>query len=118
MNTINNGNMYQKSLIQQINEFNEAKGLYKKSLSDILEHYDASGCVFALSNGRVIDIKNGYFVTEFIYTDLNEAIKDLNDLTKCIRVVSDNLFQVGYVVESLTNIKEGVIDIASQTEIF
>lgn len=118
MNTIKNGNMWQKSAIQQIMEFNTALGSFKKNINDILESYSVNGNVFAYQNNKLTDVESGYFVIESIHDNLQDAIREINNFSKCIRIVENNEFQVGHVVQLSSEIGDNkAIDIETQTEI-
>lgn len=118
MNNYNNGNMYQKSLIQQIMEFNETLGRFKKSINDILEAYTVKNNVFSFCNNKLKEITEGYFIIESTHDNLQDAIREINSFSKCIRILENKEFQVGSITNNYSEIGNNkAIDLDTQTEI-
>ncbi len=118
MNNYKNGNMYQKSLIQQIMEFNDALCRFKKSISDILESYTVKNNVFSFYNNKLNEITEGYFVIESEHDNLQDAIREIDNFSKCIRVVENKVFQVGTITNNYSEIGNNkAIDISTETKI-
>lgn len=115
MNNYKNGNMYQKSLIQQITEFNEALGYFKKSINDIMETYTINGNVFSFRGGKLNEITSGYFIIESTHDNLQDAIRNINNFSKCIRIVENKKFQVGSITNKFSDIQDNddVVDLES-----
>lgn len=119
MNKYINGNMFQKSLIQQTLEYNSTLESFKKALTDICESYVVKGNVFGIYMGTPVEIHNGYFVVEAEVNSIQEAIKEMDSLTKCVRINEDK-FQVGTVHNHFNTICESentIIDIENQCEL-
>lgn len=119
-NSFNNANMWQKSMIQQILEHNAVLDSFKKTLESLSSQYNINDNVFGIIHGLPSEIHNGYFVIEHECEDLQSAIKEMNgDLTKCIRIVENNKYQVGSwnksILECATD--KTIIDIENQIQL-
>ena len=118
MNNYKNGNMYQKSLIQQILEFNETLCRFKKSINDILESYTVKNNVFSFYNNELKEVTEGYFIVESTHDNLQDAIREVNNFSKCIRIIENKEFQVGIVTNNYSEIGNNkAVDLDTQTEI-
>ena len=107
--------MFQKSIIQQQLEFNAILERFKQSLSNLMESYVVNGNVFGWQ-GKPVEIETGYFVVESEKDNLQDAIREMNSLNKCIRIVENKTFQVGTVSRYITEcaVDAKVLDIENQ----
>lgn len=114
-----NANMFQKSIIQQYLEFNAVLENFKDSLNKLMEDYTIKGNVFGCPQGHLLEITNGYFVVESEKDNIQDAIREMNNLNKYIRIVDNERFQVGTITNYLSECANGlpVIDIEYQTNI-
>ena len=107
--------MFQKSIIQQQLEYNSILEKFKHSLASLLESYNINGNVFGWQ-GKPVEFETGYFVVESEKDNLQDAIREMTSLDKCIRIVENKTFQVGtvthYISECAPDAK--VLDIENQ----
>lgn len=118
-NSYNNANMWQKSMIQQIMEHNYTLDSFKHTLESLLTNYTVKDNIFGIVHGNTSEIHNGYFVIEHECENLQDAIKEMNgDLTKCIRIIENNKFQVGSWNKLLSECVDTlpVVDIENQIQ--
>lgn len=112
-----NANMYQKSIIQQHLEYNAIVEGFKKSLNSLMEQYTIQDNVFGCPNGVPSEYNTGYFVIEHECDNLQDAIRELTSLDKCIRIIENQKFQVGSFNRYITECKsdDKVFDIENKT---
>jgi len=109
--------MFTKSLIQQQLEFNSIVENFKHSLASLVESYMINGNVFGCPQGKPVEMESGYFIIEAEKDNLQDAIREMNSLNKCIRIVENKTFQVGTVVHYITECAPDakVLDIETQS---
>lgn len=115
-----NANMFHKSLIQQHLEYNAIVEGFKNSLANLVESYAINGNVFGHQRGKTVEFETGYFVVEAEKDNLQDAIKEMTSLDKCIRISEGSTkFEVGEVNHYLSEcaLDKKVIDIENQTYI-
>lgn len=118
IHNVKNGNMFQKSMIQQIMEQNAAVNSFKASLEDILEKYTVVANAFAFRNNKTVEINEGYMVVDAEVDNLYDAIKEMKDFSYCIRIIENKTFQVGHLVQFASDGGDNrVIDLDNQTEV-
>jgi len=107
--------MFHKSLIQQQMEYNTIVENFKNNLASLMENYTIKGNVFGCPQGMPIEIEQGYFVVEVEHDNLQDAIREMTSLNKCIRI-NEEKFQVGTVKRYLSEcaLDKTVIDIENQ----
>ena len=92
---VQNANMYQKSIIQQHLEHNNTIERFKNTLNTLMEQYTIQDNVFGCPNGVPSEYNTGYFVIEHECDNLQDAIRELSSLDKCIHIIENQKFQVG-----------------------
>jgi len=115
-----NGNMFQKSVIQRIMEFNTTLTYFKKSLTELLEKYDIKNNTFSFVGGKLNDVSTGYFLVEAEKDNLSDIIKEVKDFSMCVRIVENTKFQVGHVYDMYSKINESnkeIIDLETGNRI-
>jgi len=107
--------MFQKSIIQQQLEYNAIVEKFKQSLASLLESYNINGNVFGWQ-GKPVEFETGYFVIESEKDNLQDAIREMTSLDKCIRIVDNKVFQVGTVTHYISEcaLDAKVLDIENQ----
>jgi hypothetical protein len=110
-----NANHFHKSLIQQQMEYNAIIENFKNSLASLVESYTIKGNVFGCPQGKPVEFETGYFVVEAEKDNLQDAIREMTSLDKCIRIEEEK-FQVGVVNHYLSEcaLDKTVIDIENQ----
>ena len=93
--------MYTKSLIQQTVEALRAKDNFRVAIENLMEKYNIEDSVFALKNGFLHEVVEGYFATENEFTNLDEAVSACDINTMGIRVMG-NTFQTGKIHNRLS----------------
>lgn len=101
MKSIVNGNMFQKSIIQQILENNTALNTFKNYLNNLLESYTIQDNVFIYSNNKIYECETGYMVIDSEHDNLQDAIREMKSLNDCIRIIDNKTFQTGHIVNRL-----------------
>jgi hypothetical protein len=110
-----NANMFQKSIIPQQLEYNAMVEKFKQCLANLVESYNVNGNVFGWQ-GKPVEFETGYFVVESEKDNLQDAIREMSSLDKCIRIVENKIFQVGTVVHYISECAPDakVLDIENQ----
>ena len=108
--------MQTKSNIQLIRESLAVKEAFKNSLNDFMDKYMIEDSYFSISKsgyGKIEENVSGYFVFNKEYNNFDEAIYNMSN-DQSIRIIENSRFQIGEIVEKLSETKgERVIDITS-----
>ena len=107
--------MQTKSEIQMIKESLEMKENFRKGLSVLIDKYLVEDSILSYDGVKIRDNKTGYFVVENEYQSLEDAMKNF-DLNNSIRIIENEIFQVGKVYDKLSSIKNKdnkIIDITT-----
>ena len=99
--------MNTKSKIQLISEEIERKNRFKHLLEKLLDMYHVEDNVFTMIGESLAECTSGYFSCEKEYDSLSTLFEDITDVkTTNIRIVNDNLFQVGRMYNTLSECPE------------
>ena len=102
--------MFTKSKIQQILESKEHINNFFESLTCIMEKYTIEDSIFIYSNNSAKEVVNGYFEISEEYSDIKEALKNIDLSTMGIRIMNNNKFQLGKVCKTISECnRENVI---------
>ena len=107
--------MQTKSKIQLIKEAFEIKESFRKGLVTLMDKYLIEDSVLSFDGTKIRDHKNGYFVVETEYSSIEEAMKEF-DLGNSVRIIENQIFQVGKTYDKLSSIKDKdhkIIDIST-----
>lgn len=104
--------MFTKSIIQQTVEKLRVKENFKSAIENLMEKYYIEDSVFVLNNGKLHEVVEGYFETEYVYDNLDKAINECDINTMGVRVMG-NVFQTGKIYNTLTECsdKNSVFDL-------
>lgn len=110
--------MQTKSAIQIIRENLKGKLIFTENLKNLMNDYLIEDSYFSRDNyNNVIETVKGYFDLKKEYTDLEEAVRYMEN-EDSIRIINNQRFQVGRVFEKISDTTgENVIDICG-TEVF
>ena len=100
--------MQLKSKIQLLQEQIVRNHQFVESLEHMMDKYIIEDSVFSYGNGRLMEVCKGYFELESEHESLMEAMK-VADMSKCIRVINNEKFQVGSVRQFTSECGEGQV---------
>lgn len=119
MNKYIHWNMHTKSKIQLITEAMALKASFCESLKEVNETYYIVNNVFGVErNGLAVELTEGYYGEVATYDTLDEALDNINpqEMHKSAVRIHDGKYSIGYVYNSLADVKESlIVDLDSAT---
>lgn len=106
--------MQTKSKIQLIKEEIDKKNYFKSGLCKLMDEYLIEDSIFSFDGSNVSEQNNGYFEVLSEYNSIDEAISNYK-LGECLRIVENELFQVGRSYKKISEISTDnkVIDVTT-----
>ena len=104
--------MWTKSYIQLQVESIQERAKFSQDIANLLEKYTISDAVFGIINGNTCELSTGYFVESGRYTDLEEAVRNMDQKSQALRIC-ENEYIVGDLYRTLSEIDESAKSIFS-----
>ncbi|MBR5297829.1 MAG: hypothetical protein IKU29_08210 [Parabacteroides sp.] len=102
--------MNTKSRIQIIHEQLIEKSGFVNDISELLENYTIEDSIFENKGGMAIEVWRGYFEKTAEYSQLSEAIDNMQ-CKQVLRIVNNKLFQIGNIYQSISECKCNVCEL-------
>lgn len=97
--------MWTKSYIQMQVESIQERAKFSQDIANLLEKYTINDGVFGIVNNNTYELSTGYFVENMRYTDLEEAVRNMDQHSQALRIY-EGLYIIGDVYRTLSEIED------------